>query len=355
MIVESKFKAAFWLRNPHLQTIWASKARRTDQPDACFERLELPDGDFIDALFSQSLKWQSKERQSENKHSKNTPEQNIPGRKGIVCLFHGLGGSIRSAYAAATFTALEQAGFDVAFMHFRGCSGEPNRLSKAYHSGQTEDIRFFIKTLATRFPKTPLYACAFSLGANAMLKFLGEEAGDCLLSGAVAVAPPLVLKEGADKLNKGFARVYQRYLLDEMKRQLEKKREKHSELDLPSGVSELDSFWQFDDVVTAKLHGFSDVHDYYEQSSSRQYLGSIECPTHIIHSRDDPFFTPAVIPGENELAKAVTLEISARGGHVGFVSGNNPFKPGYWLDLRIPELLLDMLRRDVPVEPAHHD
>jgi len=337
VIIQSDFKAARWLRNPHLQTIWASKLRRVESPAGIIERLELADGDFLDIVLSQGLG-----------HPDNA-DQGRPAtlnKRGIVCLFHGLGGSIRSAYAAATFAALEQAGFAVAFMHFRGCSGEPNRLAKAYHSGQTEDIRYFIKTLATRFPKTGIYACAFSLGANALLKYLGEESTGCPLKAAVAVAPPLVLEEGANKLNQGFARVYQRYLLNEMKRQLQQKKKRYPDLDLPGDGPHLNTFWQFDDAITAKVHGFRDVHDYYKQSGSRQFLKSIATPTHIIHSLDDPFFTPAVVPHKNELGESVKLELSQRGGHVGYVEGAHPLAPVYWLDQRIPQILKEFDQGD---------
>lgn len=331
LIIKSKFKAARWLTNPHMQTIWASKLRRIEPPVGIIERLELPDGDFLDIVLSQSLGTGSGVDEAGNTVVQNT---------GIVCLFHGLGGSIKSAYASATFRSLERAGFAVAFMHYRGCSGEPNRLAKAYHSGQTEDIRYFINYLANRFPQASLHACAFSLGANALLKYLGEETHDCPLESAIAVAPPLVLEEGAKKLNQGFARIYQRYLLNEMKRQFHDKKARYPQLELPNDTEGLDNFWLFDDAITAKVHGFRDVHDYYRQSGSRQYLKSIQCPTHIIHSLDDPFFTPAVVPVEDELSKAVTLELSDQGGHVGFVAGSNPCAPEYWLDDRIPLLLM---------------
>ena len=326
-IINSKFKPAAWLRNPHLQTLWASKARNVAAPKHNTERLELSDGDFLDTNWSLPL-------------AAGKQQHGAQADRGIVCMFHGLGGSLQSAYASATFNALEKTGFDVAFLHFRGCSGEPNRLAKAYHSGATDDIRYFINLVAQRFPGTALHAVGFSLGANALLKYLGEEGGSCRLHSAIAIAPPLVLQEGANKLNTGFARIYQRYLLRTMQTHLEEKRQRYPELDLPVNVSGLKNFWQFDDAVTARVHGFTDAHDYYTKSSSRQYLPKIDCRTHIIHSQDDPFFTPAVVPAENELSQETTLEISAHGGHVGFVAEKNAAGNRYWLDQRIPEVLL---------------
>ena len=332
-IIQSKFSAAWWLRNPHLQTLWASKARRAPAPQQIPQRLELADGDFIDTNWSVDLVASDKQAAS------GTTPKTLNKCRGIVCMFHGLGGSLNSAYAAATFTALEKAGFAVAFMHFRGCSGEPNRLAKAYHSGETGDIRYFIELINERFTKMPIHAVGFSLGANALLKYLGEEESNCPLESAVAIAPPLVLQEGADKLNQGFAKIYQRYLLGAMKNHLEEKRKRYPDLDLPKGAAALKSFWEFDDLVTARLHGFADVHDYYTKSSCRQYLPAICCRTHIIHALDDPFFTPAVVPGEQELAAETTLELCQHGGHVGFVGGSHPLAARYWLDARIPSLL----------------
>lgn len=330
---KSEFRAAWWLRNPHLQTLWASKVRRVSAPEQIPQRLELDDGDFIDTNWSTFLADRESPAASEN------PADNPDTCRGIVCMFHGLGGSLQSAYASATFSALEKAGFAVAFMHFRGCSGEPNRLAKAYHSGETGDIRYFIDLVKQRFPQLPVHAVGFSLGANALLKYLGEEGSQCPLASAVAVAPPLVLQEGANKLNQGFAKIYQRYLLDAMKNHLEAKRACYPDLELPKDVLKLKSFWEFDDLVTARVHGFEDVHDYYSKSSSRQYLPAIACPTHIIHALDDPFFTPAVVPEENELAAETTLELCSHGGHVGFVNGSHPLAARYWLDERIPAVL----------------
>lgn len=103
-------------------------------------------------------------------------------------------------------------------MHWRGCSGEPNRLARAYHSGASDDIRWFVDYLAGRFPETRIFALGYSLGANALLKYLGESGSQSRLSGAMAVSPPLVLREGANKLNQGVSRLYQRHLLRLMRK-----------------------------------------------------------------------------------------------------------------------------------------
>jgi len=324
--INSTFKPAWWLRNAHLQTLWAGRVRRVSLPDTLPERLDLPDGDFVDLNWSTRIDEPSAENRS------------------IVCVFHGLAGSLKSSYASAAFTRLEQLGFDVVFMHFRGCSGEPNRKAHSYHSGYTADMNYLIQSVGQRYPERRIHAVGYSLSANALLKYLGETGKDSALTSAVAVAPPLVLKVGAERLNKGFSRIYQHYLLNGLKKQLAMKRERYPDLDLPQNVEDMKTFWVFDNEVTAPLHGFKDVHDYYTRASSRPYLPKIRCRTHIIHSSDDPFYSTAVIPETQELPDGVTFEITTHGGHVGFVSGGSswktPWKINYWLDERVPEILL---------------
>ncbi len=312
MITKSKFSPRWWLRNPHLQTIVASKLSRGPSADTNSERLELEDGDFLDINWSKKTSgpW--------------------------VCIFHGLAGSIESAYVKAAFKTLENAGMRPVFMHWRSCSGEPNRLARSYHSGATDDIHRLIQLVKTRFPDSPVYAIAYSLGANALLKYLGEEHSHCQLSGAVCVCPPLVLHVGAHKLNTGLTRIYQRHLITAMRAHHEAKRMRYPDLNLPVATTELDNFWKFDNELTAPLHGFKDVHDYYKKNSSRQFLPKIAVPTHIIYALDDPFFTEAVLPAENELSAQTTLELSEHGGHVGFI-GNADGKD--WLSNRICQIL----------------
>lgn len=295
MITKSKFSPRWWLRNPHLQTIVASKFAKSPPIESDAERIELKDGDFLDINWSK----------------KNTGPW--------VCIFHGLAGSIDSAYAKAVFAQLETHGMRPVFMHWRGCSGEPNRLARSYHSGATEDIHFLITLVHQRFPTDPLYAIGYSLGANALLKYLGEQGQSSQLSGAVSVCPPLLLSVGADKLNTGVTRGYQRYLLAAMREHHEAKRECYPDLNLPEATKALDNFWKFDDTLTAPLHGFQDVHDYYTQCSARQYLSAITLPTHILYALDDPFFTTDVVPQDSELGASITLELSQYGGHVGFI------------------------------------
>jgi len=312
------------------------------------ERLATRDDDFLDLNWSSNLgsivpDFIVPQENPESPSSPSGPPTHKAADKvsDVVCIFHGLAGSIKSSYASAAFRNLQTRGFAVVFMHFRGCSEEPNRQPYAYHSGHTEDIDFLVKTVKERCPDCRIHALGYSLGANALLKYMGETGGDSLFSSAVAVAPPFILQSGADKMNRGFSKIYQHHLLTRMKKQLAEKRERYPEHDLPteSDVSRLNTFWEFDDKVTGPLHGFKDANDYYTQSSCRQYLPRIKRPTHIIYALDDPFFEPSVVPAEEELPANVTLELAAAGGHVGFVCGRYPWRAEYWLDEYVPELL----------------
>lgn len=317
MITRSRFQNAWWLPGPHLQTVWPHLFRPAPPLKYTTERLYFPDGDFVD------LAW--------NRISSGP----------TVCIFHGLQGSIESKYAAGLMHFLATKNIRAVLMHFRGCSGTPNNLARSYHSGDTGDIRFFLDTLRTREPHTPLAAVGFSLGGNALLKYLGEEGDAVHLSSAVAVSVPMVLSAAAERLQRGLSRLYQWHLLLALKEGVRAKADivRIAGIDL-STAEACDTFWLFDDVVTAKLHGFADVHDYYKRASSRPFLKHINIPTLILQALDDPFLTPEVIPTESELSEQVVLEISESGGHVGFVGGAIPGRPFYWLETRIRDFFL---------------
>ena len=328
------------MRNPHLQTLWPVFFRHRLRPPLRRERLELPDGDFVD------LDW--------------TLNDSGP----IVIIFHGLEGSSRSHYARGMLTALPRHGMRAVLMHFRGCSGEPNRLARAYHSGDTGDIDFLVRTLKAREPNTALAAIGYSLGGNALLKWLGEQGRDAPVQCAVAVSVPFLLHEATARMNRGLSRAYQWHLLKSLKRGARRKAEKFSPpaptaMDggsaereaVPTGtnagavfppleeINQMRGFFEFDDRVTARLHGFAGAMHYYTSSSSRQYLNRIRIPTLIVHASDDPFMHAQVIPEANELSPTIEFDLHRHGGHVGFVGGHLPWRPRYWLDERIPNWL----------------
>ena len=305
------FVPAWWCRGPHMQTLWPYLFRRTPQVELRRERLELPDGDFLD------LDW------TKNSHGP------------IVIVLHGLEGSSDSKYARGLLKAVHEHGWRGVVMHFRGCSGEPNRLPRSYHSGETTDLAYVVKLLRDREPGTPLFVVGFSLGGNVLLKWLGETGANAPIQAAVAVSVPFLLGESAKRLDQEFSRVYQWGLMHSMRNAVAEKRRR---MKLPlkiQDLSKLKTFWDFDEHITAPLHGFAGADDYYARSSSRQYLKGIQVPTLIVQSRDDPFMTDAMIPQDGELSSAVELELYDSGGHVGFIQGAWPWAPRCWLEGRI--------------------
>lgn len=309
------FKPAWWCRGAHLQTLWPNRFRPRPDIALARERFELPDGDFLD------IDWTG--------HA----------RGPIVLLLHGLQGSSRSTYARGLLRAIAARGWRGALMHFRGCSGEPNRLVRSYHSGETSDLTHVIEHLRVREPNTPIAAVGVSLGGNVLLKWLGETGARAPVAAAVGVSVPFLLRHAADRLETGFSRLYQWSLLRSLRAAVEQKR---LAVALPLAIDDLASlrcFRDFDEHVTAPLHGFRGAEHYYEAASSRPYLARIAIPTLLLQARDDPFMHPAVIPEPRELPRCVALEVYERGGHVGFVMGRWPWRARYWLEERIPEFL----------------
>ena len=320
MIVESAIKPAWWLTNTHAQTAYSTLTRRIKAPIDKRERLELPDGDFID------LAWAN---------------NGLPADSPLVVFLHGLGGGESSTYVAGQLRAYNRAGWRGVLMYFRGASLEANRLPRAYHSGDTHDLNFLMSTLAQREPQTKKALVGVSLGGNVLLKWLGETKDQACVEAAVAISVPYQLRLVADRINQGVSRIYQKHLLQRLREVFRRKLEAYPD-SLPWSLEDLESwscFWTFDEHVTAPLHGFSHVHAYYREASSRQYLRHITTPTLLIHALDDPFMTPEALPCLNELSPQVTLELSPQGGHVGFVSGNVPGRAVYWLDQRVPAFL----------------
>ena len=314
MLIDSTFKPAWWLPSPHLQTLWPVMFRKRKAPDLVTERFELSDGDFVDLCWSRKTE------------------------RPVVLILHGLEGSVHSHYAGSLMLSLERAGFRPVFMHFRGCSGEPNRLPRSYHSGDTGDLVQVIDHINQQSDRPVHAAIGFSLGGNVLLKWLGQTADANPLQYAVAVSVPFQLADAATRLERGLSHMYEIHLMNSLKRSYTTKFERiESPLDVD--INKLKGFWDFDDRITAPLHGFNGVAHYYSESSCRQYLSDIEVPTRIIHALDDPFMFPQTVPDNSEMSENVELLLARNGGHVGFVSGNFPWKPEYWYEKRIVEFL----------------
>jgi uncharacterized protein len=318
------FKPAWWLPNPHLQTLWPPIFRRPNKNLKLErERFELPDGDFVD------VDWVGR-------HEKGP----------LILILHGLEGSIQSHYATGMLQAAINEGWRGAFMHFRGCSGEPNRLPRSYHSGETGDVRYITSMLYDREPDLEMAAIGFSLGGNVLLKWMGETGKRNPLKAAIAVSVPFELHKAASRIRHGFSRFYQWYFIRCLRERLTHKFQgQRTPLDL-SIFHHVHTMYDFDNQITAPLHGFNGVDEYYSIASSRQYLRNIQVPTLLLHAKDDPFMSEDVIPSIEELSPMVTLEVTEAGGHVGFVGGKYPWRPEYWLEKRSSEFFRDYLKKE---------
>lgn len=317
---DTAYAAPYWLPGGNLQTLWAALL---GAPQVAYrrERWELPDGDFID------LDW-----------------IDGPPTAPLVVLFHGLEGSSDSPYARYLMAAIQQRGWRGVVPHFRGCSGMPNRLPRAYHSGDSAEIDAILRHVAAGDGNgngngtVPLYAVGVSLGGNALLKWLGEQgaAAQLRLNAAATVSAPLDLPVAGATLDQGFSRIYAARFLTTLKAKALAKLERFPQLYDREALQGVTTLKAFDTLVTAPLHGYRDADDYWTRAASKPGLRFIDVPTLIINARNDPFMSGAVLPGTDEVSTQVTLDFPETGGHVGFVTG--PF-PGAsnWL----PQRLLD--------------
>ena len=297
------YAAPWWLPGGHLQTILPALA---PGPRVAWrrERWDTPDGDFID------LDW--------------------AGTRGpLLALFHGLEGSTASHYARALAAGAVARGWHCVVPHFRGCSGEPNRKPRAYHSGDSEELDWILRRLE------PDFAVGVSLGGNVLLKWLGEQGARARLRRAAAVSAPLDLAAAGRALDRGFNRqVYTRAFLSSMKRNALAKLERFPGLFSVPRVRSATTLYEFDDAVTAPLHGFRDADDYWARASSAPWLEHIRVPTLVLNARNDPFLPEAALQrATRKAAPAVLLEFPRSGGHVGF-----PGRRG-WLARRIFDFL----------------
>jgi predicted alpha/beta-fold hydrolase len=285
----------------HLQTIGAALRPR---PRAAFERSrwETPDGDFIDVDFA--------------------------GHGRPLVLFHGLEGCSASHYARLLAPAFAREGWRVAIPHWRGCSGEPNRLPRAYHSGDSVEVDWILRRFTA-----PVDAIGVSLGGNALLKWLGERGEDArrVVRRAAAISAPLDLAAAAGALDRGLNRLlYTRMFLATLKTKSLAKLARFPALFDAERLRRARTFREFDDVFTAPLHGFRDAAHYWRTSSSGAWLAHIRVPTLVVNARNDPFLPErALLAASRGAASCVTLEFPRAGGHVGFAAA--------WLSRRLLE------------------
>lgn len=321
----SVYRSAGWLPGPHLGTVYASVARPFPRPPFRRERWELQDGDFLDV------------------DRLDGPRPGAP----ILVISHGLEGSSRASYVRGLAAAASRRGLAVAAWNFRGCSGEPNRLLRQYHSGETGDLAAVVDRLATEEPARPIVLAGFSLGGNQLVKWLGERGDDlpAPVRAAVAVSVPFDLEACAGALDgPGFwPFVYrERFLRRLRSKALRKAREHPGHID-PVAVGRSRTFSEYDGLVTARIHGFAGAQDYWRRCSAARFVVAVRRDLLLLSADDDPLVPASSIPVAAASGNpAVRLEVTPGGGHVAFVAGS-PLRPAFWAEERAVSFLLDRL------------
>jgi hypothetical protein len=311
-VASPSYRAPWWLPGGHLQSIWPSLL---PPPRVSLQRSRwsAPDGDFVDVDFGGD-----------------------PAAARLLVLFHGLEGGSNSHYARAIAGYGESHGWRVAIPHFRGCSGEPNRLPRAYHSGDSQEIGWLLEKFS--LTNGNLFAAGVSLGGNALLKWLGERGEEArrIVQRAAAVSAPLNVAASGEALDRGLNRlIYVSHFLASLKPKAIAKLATFPGLYDAEQVRTAQTFREFDGLVTAPLHGFRDTDDYWTRASSAPLLERIRVPTLLLNARNDPFLPePALEAATRRAAPELLLEFPRSGGHAGFLSG--PF-PGRhtWLPQRL--------------------
>jgi uncharacterized protein len=321
VVTRHTYVPAWWIPGAHLRTLWGKFFRRVEPVPTRRERWETADGDFLDL-------------------------ERLDARPGAprLLLLHGLEGTARSHYAQGTLAEARRRGWGADLLIFRSCGGELNRTRRFYHSGETTDLALVVERVAAEHPDSPLVLAGFSLGGNVLLKYLGERGGDLppRLRAAAAVSVPYDLGRGSRHIGRGFARVYERHFLRSLRRKAYAKLDRFPDLVPREHVDRARTLWDFDDVVTAPVHGFAGAADYYDRSSAVRFLDGIRVPTLLLSAVDDPFLPAAVLEDVRAAAggnPALHVEFIERGGHVGFISGRLPWRPFYYAEWRVTEFL----------------
>ncbi|MES2536562.1 MAG: alpha/beta fold hydrolase [Pseudomonadota bacterium] len=311
------YSAPRWLPGGHLQTIYPAKCIAKPRVAYRRERWSAPDGDFVDIDFVDGA----------------------PGQP-LLVLFHGLEGSSDSHYARALMAHAATLGWSGAVPHFRGCSGELNHAPRFYHSGDAQEVDWIMRRLALygkEHQASRLYAAGASLGGNALLRWLGESRNEAgIVDAACAISAPLDLAGGGNALSRGFNLVYTRSFLQTLKPKCLEKLQQFPGLFDRDTMLRARNLYEFDNIVTAPLHGYRDTDDYWNRASAKHVLADIKVPTLVLNARNDPFLPAHLLP--RTASACVTLEYPTEGGHVGFTDGSLPGSIA-WLPQRITRFL----------------
>jgi predicted alpha/beta-fold hydrolase len=305
MLANGVYLPPRWLPGGHAQTIVPSLVRR---PPVVYrrQRIDTPDGDFVD------FDWLDPKE----------PRHNAP----LVVLFHGLEGGSGSHYALALMSHLSALGWRGVVPHFRGCSGEPNRLARAYHSGDYAEVGWMLQAIRALEPRTRIFAAGVSLGGSALLNWLGrqEHRARDIVEAAAAVSTPLDLTAAGISIGQGLNRIYARHFLSTLVPKALGMAERFPSALDAAAIALADTMHRFDDVVTAPLHGFDGANDYWKRASSKPWLRAVAVRTLVLNARNDPFIPADSLPSRSEASEAVTLEQPDGGGHGGFMGAGFP-------------------------------
>lgn len=304
------YRAPFWLPGGHAQTIVA--ARCVPVPEVMYrrERWSTPDGDFIDVDFA-------------------SPEPEDDAAP-VVVLFHGLEGSSRSHYALSLMRHFADQGWRALVVHFRGCSGEPNRMARAYHSGDADEAQWILRALAKRWPEAPVHAVGISLGGNMLARWAGERGEEATwIRAAVSVGSPLDLVASGEALGRGLNRLYTQMFLRTLKPKAMAKARLFAGLASLEAIGCARNLYEFDDVFTGPVHGFAGALDYWTRASAKPVLQNIRIPYLLINALNDPFVPAHSLPTAAQVSKTVLLEQPRQGGHIGFAQGRLPGRLDY--------------------------
>ncbi len=335
---EYTYTPAWWVPGAHPQTLWGKLVRRPPRVVTRSEHWTTPDGDEIEIR-----------RLDAARNDSSAPR---------LLLLHGLEGTINSVYLLGTLAEAQRRGWAADVLIFRTCNGRMNRARRMYHSGETADLDFVVQRLVQSCPTQSLVIAGFSLGGNVLLKWLGERgiSVPTQVRGAAAVSVPYDLERGSRHIERGFARVYGRHFLRTLRAKARAKLQSHPGLFDASALARAKTLFAFDDVVTAPIHGFRSAVDYYSRSSSMGFLAAIRRPTLLLSARNDPFLPTYVLDDVAIVAESnrcLSVEIHESGGHVGFVSGRNPFRPRYYAEWRVVDFLSRLVTsRDLPAAPV---
>lgn len=305
------FHSPWWLRGAHLQTIVPALFARRAPIAFARERWDTPDGDVIDV----------------DRVASTASNTQVP----TLVVFHGLEGSAQSRYVRGLMAEAAKRGWRGVAPHFRGCGAELNRLPRFYHSGDSAEVDWILRRVASesldaRGAQSPSLAVGISLGGNMLLKWLGERGTEAhgVVAGAAAISAPMDLTAGGMSLGRGFNRIYAKMFLRTLKAKSRLKLDQHAGLFDRERMEAARDLYEFDNVVTAPLHGFRDTDDYWSRASSKPWLKDIAVPTLILNARNDPFLPASALPRPDEVSSLVTLDFPKDGGHVGFIaSGRN--------------------------------